>query len=513
MAGKGRKRKTDAAGDAGLLGTTEAARELGVTPATLRRWITEGRLPAQRVGKKWRVRRADLRKVVQLQDAAPAEAPPPLQPRQARQSEQQIDKLLSRSGLGKARAAELAASVESQVLGSVEQSDPVARRLLAKLLVGAVHATVSDLHIEPFADGVKVRQRIDGALMEAVELPRELARSMIDEVMRWSGMNLNARRVSQNGRFAVRPMGSEIDVRVNVMPTIYGGVVALRILDRQVALPALDRLGFEPDQLERYRSIIQRPNGLILVTAPTGAGKTTTLYATLSELNDPSRKILTAEDPVEYALPGINQAAIDESVGFGFREAAIAMLRQAPNIMFIGEIRGVPTGQLLCQAALTGHLVFSTLHTDDAVSAVIRLLDMGVEPVLVSSAVACVVGQRLVRLICRHCKTEHRPEERDLDVLRLEGEDRARPVYYGKGCEQCHGTGYRGRTAIYQLLEFTPEVRSAVLGQDRDGLAGAARSAGYRSLREVALAKLFRGETTVEEIVRETCIAGRAQMI
>lgn len=503
------------AGDGGppmeLVGTTEAARILGVTPSTLRRWIREGRIESRRVGKKWRVRRSDLGKVVQVREAGPVA--PPVAPAVARKSEEAIDALLKKIGLTKSQITKLTKGVESEVSARLDDSDPEARRLLAKYLLYAVHAVSSDLHVEPMAGSVKVRFRVDGCLYEAPPLPRELARPLLDEIMRWSGLSLSERRRPQDGRFLLEVGGRDIDFRISTMPTIHGNVAAMRLLDRRVMLTPIDRLGFEPEQLERYRDIIHRPNGLILVAGPTGTGKTTTLYASLSELNDPSRKILTAEDPVEYALDGIDQSPIDESIGFGFGQAARSMLRQAPNIMFIGEIRGTETGQLLCQAALTGHLVFSTLHTGDAVSAITRLLDIGVKPVLLSSALLCVVAQRLVRLICPHCKTQHRPKAGDLDVLGLKGKDRRRTFYHGKGCKRCNLTGYRGRTAIYELLELGREVGAAIMNQQRGRLLDAARSAGYRPMREVALDKLFRGETTIEEVVRETCIPDRARMI
>jgi len=496
-----------------FLTAAEAARQLGVTPSTLRRWIHTGRVPAQRAGKKWRIRPVDLAGVVEVPTASPA--PTPVSPDVTEEAEACLDALLERAGPGSPDTLQMVEQIETSLAGRLAGSDPAVRRLLAKLLLGAVRSMASDLHIEPAADRVRVRQRTDGLLMEIAALPKDMAGPLTTEIMRWAQIDPAVRRLPQDGRFLVEFGGREIDARVSTMPSVHGTVVALRVLDRQVMLPELDALGFEPEQFDRYRDLIHSPNGLILLSGPTGSGKTTTIYRSLSQLNTPDRKIMTAEDPVEYPFDGMDQAAIDESIGFDFERALISMLRQAPNIMFIGEIRTGRTAQLLCQAALTGHLVFSVLHAPDSLAGVRRLLETGIPPALLGGALRCVVAQRLVRLVCPHCKTEHQPTAEELRLLGAEEGAAGSVFYQGQGCERCNLTGYRGRTAIYELLDFTEDMRSAVATYQGDPrqLVDAARRTGYRSLREVALAKLARGETTVEEVCRETCVPDRAQMI
>ena len=493
-----------------LIGTAAAAQELGVSQATLRRWLKEGRVEGRKVGKQWRFRRGDLGSVVDVQETSSA-APVPRAA--VNRSERAIDALLAGRGMAKARIRKLANEIQADVRGHAKDSHPAFRRLVAKLLLNAVHAAASDLHIEPMTGSVKVRQRIDGVLTEVAELPLEVAEPLIDEIKRWTALDPQEKSRSQDGRAGFKVEGREIDFRINALPTIHGQVVAMRILDRQAALLPMNRLGFEPHEFERYQEIIQRPNGLVLVTGPTGSGKTTTLYATLCELNDVKRKIMTAEDPVELTFEGMAQTPIRPDIGMGFSQVTRAMLRQAPNIIFVGEIRDAETGGLLCQAALTGHLVFSTLHTDDAISAPIRMIDIGVKPFLIGSSVQCVVAQRLVRLICKDCKRKYRPKAKELDSLGLKGSDRKRAFHRGKGCKQCGSSGYKGRTAVYELLEFTRDVQQALHKNDPDELAEAAGISGWRPLREVALDKLFRGETSIEEVVRETCIPGRAAVI
>jgi len=506
MARKQRKpaQKTSrAAPSPDLIGTAQAAEELGVSQATLRRWVKDGRVEARKVGKQWRIRRSALGTVVAVQDAPPSPASIPPHPGITRQAERKLDALLASRGVTPDRVQKVVEDFDSAA-APLEGSDADIRRLMVKLLLNAVEARADDLHIEPMADSVRVRQRVDGVLTEVTALPAEIARPLADEIKRWSKLNLAETRRSQDGRLLWNLEGRTIDIRLNVAPALHGEVVAMRILDRQAAFLPLTELGFEPDQLTRWLRLIRTHQGLIIVTGPTAVGKTTTIYSTLSELNRPDRKIMTAEDPVEFDIPGIDQMQSQPSIGMGFSQAAHAMLRQAVDGMFIGEIRDGEVGELLCMAASTGHLVFSTMHTNDAPSAPIRLMEMGVEPYLIASNLIAVLAQRLVRCVCPYCKSEYRPSEKDLDTLGLKGDDRARTFYHGKGCKQCGMTGYRRRTAVYQLLEADGKVRAAIMNQNAAEIADAGRSSGWRPLREAALDKLFRGETTVEEVLRQT---------
>ena len=503
---KGKASRENLDVSAELMGTAKAAEELGVSQATLRRWLKEGRVQGVKVGKQWRFRRSDLGQVVDVQEAPAAPAPPPPDSDSIARCERQIDKLLKERGIGKAELDKELTRLDRDTARSVPESDPDARRILLKLLINAVHFQVSDLHIEPMAESLKIRQRIDGLLMEVVDMPKGVARAFVDEVKRWSKLDVNERRRTQDGRICLETGGRVVDARISTMPSIHGEVVTLRILDRQAVALDLARLGFEPDQLERYQRLIHSPNRSILVTGPAGCGKTTTVYASLVALNTADRKIMTAEDPVEYDIGGIIQTPVNETVGMGFSRIAVGMLRQAPNIMFVGEVRDRETAEIVLQAGLTGHLVFSALHTQDTIAAITRLLALGVRPFLVSSGLRGIVGQRLVRLICPHCKAPYQESPEWLDTLQLTGADRKRTFYYGKGCKQCALLGYRGRVAVYEVLELTRDVAEAAMTGGRNTIIEAARASGWRPLREVALDKLFRGETTFEELVRGTCI-------
>jgi len=491
-----------AASPSDFIGTAEAAEELGVSQATLRRWVKDGRVEARKVGKQWRIRRSALGSVVAVQ-TAPSPASPPPHPGIPRQAEWKLDALLAGRGVTPDRLGKVVEDFDSAA-APVEGGDADIRRLMVKLLLNAIEAGADDLHIEPTAGDVRVRQRVDGVLTEVTFLPAEIARPLADEVKRWSKLNLAETRRSQDGRLLWNLDSRTIDIRLNVAPALHGEVVAMRILDRQAALLPLAELGFEPDQLDRWLRLIHARQGLIIVTAPAGSGKTTTIYSTLSELNRPDRKIMTAEDPVEFDIPGIDQMQINPEIGVDFARSVVTMLRQAVDIVFIGEIRDGEVGELLCKAAATGHLVFSTMHANDAPSVPARLMEMGVQPHLIASNLIAVLAQRLVRRVCPGCKSEYRPSEKDLDTLGLQGDDRARTFYHGKGCKQCGMTGYRGRTAVYELLDLDGRVRAAIMNQNAAEIANAGRSSGWRPLRETALDKVFRGETTVEEVLRQT---------
>jgi excisionase family DNA binding protein len=502
---KGRRVAKGAGGAMDLIGTAEAAGELGVSEPTLRRWLKDGRVQAHKVGKQWRLRRSDLGSLVRAQ-VEESGSWVPLERSVAREFVRASDMWLKERGLKKNGIDAAVEELCRQAKG-VRDTDPEAVRLVARIVLQAIKDKSTDLHLEPMQDVLGVRYRVDGLLYEMVPLPKSAARSTIDAVKGWAGLDLGERHRSQDGRLLVQVEGRRIDIRASTCPGIHGEIVALRILDPLVAFPDLDHLGLEPEALERYRRIVQRPNGLIVVTGPTGCGKTATIYATLSVRNRPTTKIMTVEDPVEYAIAGINQSAVRPDIGMGFSQMLRSMLRQAPDILFVGEIRDLRAAEIICQAAMTGHLVFSVLHTNDAISAPIRLLDMGIAPFMVASSIQCVLAQRLVRRVCRNCKTRHEPTAEELDALGLEGEDRNGPFYHGAGCEQCNHIGYRGRVGIFQLLEFNRAVRNAVACGRLAHLSEAARGAGCVPMREAALAKLRRGETSVEEVIRQVCPA------
>jgi excisionase family DNA binding protein len=482
------------------VGTTQAARELGVSQATFRRWMKEGRIEAHRVGKKWRVKRSDLPGL--MSKAGGPDVPTmPAVPGLIEKWQRQMDRTMQKNGTTEETIRAQAQAMASQV-EQPNKGDTLIRPLAIRMLLNAVHCTASDLHIEPNASDVRVRQRIDGFLTEVVRFPREVGIPLVMEIERWSALNPAERFRPQDGRFTVQAEGRQLDFRVSTAPGVHGPIVAIRVLDPHVALRPMDKLGFEKEQLETWRRCIGVQDGVIIVTGPTGCGKTTTLYDALSALNSPDRKIMTAEDPIELDIPGLNQMQIRPDAGSGFTQLARSMLRQAVDVMFIGEIRDLDTAQLLVQGALTGHLIFTTLHTNDAPSAPVRLIDMGIKPFLVASALRCVLAQRLIRVVCFNCKTESHPEEKSLVALGIVGRDRERVFYRGAGCDRCHNTGYRGRIAVFELMVVDGRVRDAIMKGSATGVREAARASGMRTFREVALAKLFRGETSMHEVVR-----------
>lgn len=490
--------------DGEYIGTTEAATELGVDRSTLRRWINEGRIEARRVGKQWRLRRSGLAALVEVRDAGSAAPTTPSSAEALHQGRKVLDKALAKRGVKGDSTADTLRDIEEQMSARVERSDPEARKIVAAIAYQAIRDKASDVHVEPMRKELKVRYRVDGKLYEFQPLPAASARAVVDEIMLWADMDPARRHLPQDGRFGLQIDGREIDFRVNVMPGNHGSIACFRLLDRAVALVTLDRGGLEPDQLERYRSHIHASHGAIVVTSPTGCGKTTTIYASLCELNRPDRKIMSVEDPIEYDLDGVDQIPIRPDVGFDFPQALRSMLRQAPNIINVGEIRNAQTAQIVCQTALTGHLVFTTLHTDDAIGGLLRMVDIGIPPFLVVDSVRCMVAQRLPRLVCGECKAPYEASDKELDALGLKGEDRKRQLFAGKGCDHCNGTGYHGRTAVYEVLTVDRDMLGPLAAGDTRRLKEVARSHGWQPLREVALKKLFRGETTVEEVIQAT---------
>ena len=370
----------------------------------------------------------------------------------------------------------------------------------------AIRDKASDIHFEPFEKTFRIRYRVDGALYEMPPPPKSLARPVISRVKIISGLNISERRRPQDGRIQLKYNGRPVDLRVSCLPTSFGESVVLRVLDRSVVNLELDALGIGTDVLAQLRDLIRLPNGIILVTGPTGSGKTTTLYSALGEINNIEDKLLTAEDPVEYDIEGIIQCPINDAVGMTFQKALRAFLRQDPDRILVGEIRDFETAQIAIEASLTGHLVFSTLHTNDSASTITRLMDMGVEPFLIASSVAGVLGQRLIRRVCPNCKTYYTPTDHDLERLGLErGQVEGHQFCYGKGCPVCNNTGYKGRKALTELMVINQELRDMISNETPANiLRDRACEFGMRTLREDGLMAIFNGETSVDEVVRYT---------
>lgn len=385
--------------------------------------------------------------------------------------------------------------------------EPVVIRLVNLIIINAIHDRASDIHIEPEKTQVEIRFRVDGMLHKTNPLPKHLQAAVISRVKIMSNLDIAERRKPQDGRFNIKVEGKEIDVRVSCMPTVYGENVVLRLLDITSALFGLEQLGFSKDVLGKYDKIIARPHGIVLVTGPTGCGKTTTLYASLSKINTVEKNIITIEDPVEYKLAGIRQIQVNSKVNLVFANGLRSILRQDPDVIMVGEVRDLETAEISIQAALTGHLIFSTLHTNDASGALVRLVDMGVEPFLISSSVIGVLAQRLVRAICKDCKEEHQPPQVALRDLGLLDEGSAGDItfYQGKGCNVCMNTGYKGRIGIFELLIIDDKIRDLITTKTQiDVIRNQAISAGMITLMNDGIQKIKQGLTTVEEVLRVT---------
>ena len=374
------------------------------------------------------------------------------------------------------------------------------------VLYQAVKDKASDIHFEPFEKEFKIRYRIDGALYEMAPATKNLAIPVISRVKIMSSLNISERRKPQDGRIQLRVAGNPIDLRVSTLPTQFGESVVLRVLDRSVVNLDLDMLGINENVLQKIRDIISMPNGIFIITGPTGSGKTTTLYSALKEINKIEDKILTAEDPVEYDLEGIVQVPINDSIGMTFAAALRAFLRQDPDIIMLGETRDLESAEMAVQASLTGHLVFTTLHTNDAAGAITRLVDMGVEPFLITSSLIGVLGQRLIRKICNGCKTAFTPTDEDLAALGLKRSDIGdNKFYYGKGCNLCQNTGYKGRKAITELLVMDSRINDLVLqNAPTIVIRDKARELGMETMREDGIRAILNGETTMEEVLKYT---------
>jgi type IV pilus assembly protein PilB len=389
----------------------------------------------------------------------------------------------------------------------IEESAPV-RKLINMVFLLGIKDRASDIHFEPFEDEYKMRYRADGTLYEMVPPPRHLANAISSRIKVMSNLDIAERRLPQDGRIELNIGGNPVDMRVSVLPTMFGESVVVRVLDRTVVSLDLNKVGMEPEMLAQFRACIAKPNGIILVTGPTGAGKTTTLYSALNELNVVTDKIITTEDPIEYEIDGIVQCPINADIDLTFAAALRSILRQDPDKILVGEIRDLETAQIAVQASLTGHIVFSTLHTNDAPSTVTRLRDMGLEPYLITATVEAILAQRLVRKICEDCRTEFEPSAEMLMELNLRPQDVAgKKFYYGRGCDRCNNTGHRGRTGLYELLILNDDLRDLISAHaSTDDLRAACRRMGMQTLRESGLRALFAGVTTIDEVVRETIL-------
>jgi len=388
-------------------------------------------------------------------------------------------------------------------LEELAQEAPVVK-LLNLILVQAIKDRATDIHFEPFENEFKVRYRVDGVLYEMIPPPKRLASAVTSRIKVMSNLDIAETRLPQDGRCQINVGGREVDLRVSTLPTVFGESVVLRVLDRSLTMFELEQLGMLPEDLELFKSLISKPNGIILVTGPTGSGKTTTLYAALKELNNTEVKIITTEDPVEYHIDGIIQVQINEAIGLTFARCLRHILRQDPDIILVGEIRDLDTAKMAIEASLTGHLVLTTLHTNDAPGAITRLVDMEVEPFLITSTVEGIVAQRLVRTICQHCKEQYEPDEKELALLGLKPSDViGRTFFRGRGCEACNNVGYVGQTGIFEILVMSDPVRELVMRKaPTKEIRSKAKELGMRMLLDDGLEKVYQGITTIEEVAR-----------
>jgi len=399
-------------------------------------------------------------------------------------------------------------SIDLEVLVQAAEDNRV-KRLLNLVLLQAIKDKASDIHFEPFEDEFKMRYRIDGVLYEMMPPPKHLANAIVSRIKVMSDLDISERRMPQDGRIELSVNGMPVDLRVAVLPTMFGESCVMRVLDRANVNLNLEQVGLREDDLDIVRQLIHKPNGIVIVTGPTGSGKTTTLYSALAELNKISEKILTAEDPVEYDIDGLCQVQINLAQGLTFAKALKSFLRQDPDIILVGETRDLETAQIAVQASLTGHLVFTTLHTNDAPSSIARLVDLGLENFLVTATLEGIIAQRLVRKICMRCRQEYHPTEEELLRLELTPDDlKGRTLYRGRGCDFCNGSGYKGRLGIFEIMVLNDELRDMIMNNaSSQQLMIKARRSGMRTLRQSGLLALYDGLTTIDEVVRETLVA------
>ncbi|MGD0597208.1 MAG: ATPase, T2SS/T4P/T4SS family [Sedimentisphaerales bacterium] len=396
-------------------------------------------------------------------------------------------------------------SIDLDELKELSESNPV-KKLLNLVLMQAIRDKASDVHFEPFENEYKMRYRIDGVLYEMVPPPKHIAAALSSRIKVMANLDIAERRLPQDGRISLTVQGNPVDLRVSVLPTMFGESVVLRILDRSQMQLDLAKLGIRTGELNVIRQLIHKPNGIIIITGPTGCGKTTTLYAALSELNDIETKVITTEDPIEYDIDGIVQVQMKPEIGVTFAKCLRSILRQDPDVVMVGEIRDLETAEIAAQASLTGHIVFTTLHTNDAPSSIARLLDLGIEPFLVTATLEGIVAQRLVRKICEQCKTPFKPTESQLMELGLTlDEVKGKQFYYGAGCNRCNNTGYKGRTGLFEIMTFNDEIRELIMNHASTNiLRTASQKAGMRLLRDAGLSAIYDGVTTIDEVVKET---------
>jgi type IV pilus assembly protein PilB len=396
-------------------------------------------------------------------------------------------------------------SIDLDELKELSESNPI-KKLLNLVLLQAIRDKASDIHFEPFENEYKMRYRIDGVLYEMIPPPKHIAAALSSRIKVMANLDIAERRLPQDGRISLTVQSNPVDLRVSVLPTMFGESVVLRVLDRSQVSLDLEKLGLRQDGVRAARQLIRKPNGIIIVTGPTGCGKTTTLYAAMRELNTVESKLITTEDPVEYDIDGLIQVQIKPDIGLTFARCLRSILRQDPDIILVGEIRDLETAEISAQASLTGHLVFTTLHTNDAPSSIARLLDLGVEPYLLTATLEGIIAERLVRKICENCKEAFEPSDTQLLELGLTPEEvKGKRFYYGRGCGRCNNTGYRGRTGIFEIMTFNDEIRDLIMNQASTSvLRTAAQRAGMRLLRENGLAVIYDGITTVDEVVKET---------
>ncbi len=396
-------------------------------------------------------------------------------------------------------------SIDLESLMEMQEAAPV-RKLLNMVMLLAIKDRASDIHFEPFEDEYKLRYRCDGVMYEMVPPPRHLAMAISSRIKVMSNLDIAERRLPQDGRIELNVGGNQVDMRVSVLPTMFGESCVIRVLDRGNVGLDLNRIGMDPELIAAFREVIRKPNGITLVTGPTGSGKTTTLYSALNELNEITDKIITCEDPVEYDIDGIIQCPVNSDIGVTFAALLRSILRQDPDKILVGEIRDLETAQIAVQAALTGHMVFSTLHTNDAPSSITRLRDMGLDTYLITATLECILAQRLVRKICEDCRTEFEPSPEILMELGMRTTDVVgKKFFYGRGCDRCHNTGHRGRQGIFELIIVNDEIRDLIsAGASTDQLRNACRKMGMTTLREAGLRAIFAGQTTIDEVVRET---------
>ncbi len=412
-----------------------------------------------------------------------------------------IDALVA--GMGKRQKVALREAKEEKA--APEEETPVVK-LVSLLIAEGLKKRASDIHIEPLENKFRIRYRIDGVLHEVPGPPKRLQASVISRIKIMAGMDIAEKRLPQDGRIRIEVGAKEIDLRVSTLSAIYGESLVLRILDKSSFLMGLKELGFSSEDQKKFERLIKIPNGILLVTGPTGSGKTTTLYASLNYINKPDRKIITIEDPVEYQISGINQVQVKPQINLTFATGLRSILRQAPDVMMVGEIRDFETAQIAIQSALTGHLVFSTLHTNDAPGAITRLIDMGIKPYLVASAVEAILAQRLVRIICPSCKEKYKPAAEELKAINLTPEQLKKAKFYkGNGCGECSNTGYRGRIAIFELLMITDKIRELIFEKmSSSAIKEKAKALGMVTLREDGIKKVLNGITTISEVMRVT---------